>query len=112
MKSALRIVVCGVLLLGIVFVLSVGASAQGQVSFFMPPTYAGSGTMFVADFNGDGKPDILSGDGTLQLGTGNGTFTTGTPVTAGALAGGLHWQWEGRCVAARNRHSAGASGKW
>ena len=52
----------------------------------MPPTYAGAGTMFVADFNGDGKPDILSGDGTLQLGTGNGTFTTGTPVTAGALA--------------------------
>lgn len=52
----------------------------------MPPTYAGSGTMFVADFNGDGKPDILSGDGTLQLGAGNGSFTTGTPVTGGALA--------------------------
>jgi len=86
MKSALQFVISGVLLLGIVFALSVGAFAQGQVSFFTPPNYAGSGTMFVADFNGDGKPDILSGDGTLQLGTGNGTFTTGTPVTGGALA--------------------------
>ena len=52
--------------------------AQGQVSFFTPPTYAGSGAVFVADFNGDGKPDILASDGTLNLGNGDGTFRTGT----------------------------------
>ncbi len=59
---------------------------QAQVSFFTPPTYAGVGTIFVADFNGDGKPDILASDGTLNLGNGDGTFTTGTPVTGTPLA--------------------------
>ncbi len=56
-------------------------STQAQVSFFQPPTYAGSGTVFVADFNGDGKPDILTSDGTMNLGNGDGTFTLGTPVS-------------------------------
>jgi hypothetical protein len=42
--------------------------------------------VFVADFNGDGKPDILTGDGSLNLGNGDGTFTLGTPVVGGALA--------------------------
>ena len=60
--------------------------AQAQVSFFTPPTYAGSGPIFVADFNGDRKPDILASDGTLNLGKGDGTFTTGTPVTGTPLA--------------------------
>ena len=60
--------------------------ARGQVNFSMPPTYSGVGTVFVADFNGDGKPDILSGDGTLNLGNGDGTFAAGTPVAGGALA--------------------------
>ena len=60
--------------------------AQAQVSFFTPPTDAGSGPIFVADFNGDGKPDILASDGTLNLGNGDGTFTTGTPVTGTPLA--------------------------
>ena len=60
---------------------------QGQVTFFTPPTYAGSGgPIFVADFNGDGKPDILAADGTLNLGNGDGTFKLGTPVTGGVLA--------------------------
>jgi hypothetical protein len=59
---------------------------QGQVAFFGPPTYAGTGTPFVADFNGDGKPDILSADGTMQLGNGDGTFRAGTPVTGGVVA--------------------------
>src|SRR5690242_8002964 len=61
--------------------------AQSQVSFFQPPTYSASVTrQFVADFNEDGKPDILSGDGTMNLGKGDGTFTRGTAVTGGALA--------------------------
>ena len=56
-------------------------STQAQVSFFQPPTYAGGGNVFVADFNGDGKPDILTSDGTMNLGNGDGTFTLGTPVS-------------------------------
>lgn len=54
---------------------------QAQVSFFQPPTYSGSGSVFVADFNGDGKPDILTSDGTMNLGNGDGTFKTGTSVS-------------------------------
>jgi len=59
---------------------------QAQVSFFQPPTYAGSGMVFVADFNGDGKPDLLCSDGTLNLGNGYGTFRLGTPVSGTPLA--------------------------
>jgi hypothetical protein len=62
---------------------------QAQVSFFQPPTFSGSGTVFVADFNGDGKPDLLTSDGTMSLGNGDGTFKSGTPVsvsTSPALA--------------------------
>ena len=40
-----------------------------QASFFQPPIFQGTGNLFVADFNGDGKPDVLTSDGTLELGT-------------------------------------------
>jgi FG-GAP-like repeat/Abnormal spindle-like microcephaly-assoc'd, ASPM-SPD-2-Hydin len=60
--------------------------AQVQVGFFTPPTYAGNGPVFVADFNGDRKPDILAADGTLSLGKGDGTFATGTSVAGQPLA--------------------------
>jgi len=73
-------------LLALAAVLLLTSAASAQVSFFSPPTYAGSGTPFVADFNGDEKPDILTSDGTMNLGKGDGTFTTGTPVAGGALA--------------------------
>ena len=33
---------------------------HAQVNFSTPPTFAGRGPVFVADFNGDGKPDILA----------------------------------------------------
>src|SRR5579863_5563661 len=51
-----------------------------QVSFFQPPIFQGTGNLFVADFNGDGKPDVLTSDGTLQLGTGGGAFAAPTTV--------------------------------
>jgi hypothetical protein len=74
----------------ILFVLSLIAApspiAQCQVNFSAPPAYSGSGTLFVADVNGDGKPDILTAGGALNLGSGDGTFTTGTPVTGQPLA--------------------------
>jgi hypothetical protein len=72
---ALSVISCGLVPYG-----------QSQVTFFTPPSYAGGGNTFVADFNGDGKPDTLASDGTLNLGNGNGTFTTGTPVTGTPLA--------------------------
>ena len=55
-----------------------------QVSFVQPPTYPGGGS-FTADFNGDGKADLLSANGTL-LGNGDGTFKPGTPVSGNPLA--------------------------
>ena len=64
----------GLLLIFLLFCTTLPA----QVSFSQPPTYAGSGThVFVADFNGDGKPDILTSDGTLSFGNGDGTFNLG-----------------------------------
>jgi hypothetical protein len=65
----------------------ISSVAQAQVTFFTPPIYNGAAN-FVADFNGDGKPDLLSVGGTLLLGKGDGTFTTGTPITGGALTVG------------------------
>ena len=59
--------------------------AQAQVSFFQPPHYSGGGNVFVADFNGDGKPDILTSDGTLNLGNGDGTFTPGTSLSTSSV---------------------------
>jgi hypothetical protein len=59
--------------------------SQGQVTFAMPPTFAGLTPGFVADFNGDGKPDILSWDGTMNLGNGDGTFHTGVHLNTTAL---------------------------
>jgi hypothetical protein len=59
---------------------------QAQVSFFQPPQYAGNGSaLFVADFNGDGKPDLLNSDGAMNLGNGDGTFTPGTSVSGSSL---------------------------
>lgn len=57
-----------------VMFLAFSAYLRAQVTFFQPPTYAGSGTVFVADFNRDGKPDILTSDGTMNLGNGDGTL--------------------------------------
>ena len=62
------------------------AVAQGQYNFIVPPAYSGTGNQFVADFNGDGKPDLLDSYGNLQLGNGDGTFTVGIPVPGTPLA--------------------------
>jgi hypothetical protein len=58
--------------------------AHGQLNLFTPPTYAGNGNFFVANFNG--KPGILAADGTINLGNGDGTFKTGIAVTGTPLA--------------------------
>jgi hypothetical protein len=75
--------------IGFAFLLST-AAAQGQISFFAPLTDGCSGVLFEADFNGDGKPDLLcsnlSGGTILLLGNGDGTFATGTPVAGNPLA--------------------------
>jgi hypothetical protein len=89
MNSRLPLPACDAPLLAFLFLICITpmSAGAGQVTFFAPPTYAGSGaTQFVADFNGDGKPDILTSDGTLNLGKGDGTFTAGTAVMGGALA--------------------------
>jgi hypothetical protein len=72
--------VCLVFSLFCVVSVVLSGPVQAQVSFFLPPTYDGVGTVFVADFNGDGKPDMLTGDGTMNLGNGDGSFKLGTPV--------------------------------
>ncbi|HXW91842.1 MAG TPA: VCBS repeat-containing protein, partial [Terriglobales bacterium] len=69
--------------LGLLFL---AVSARAQVTFFQPSTsYGGTGSLFTADFNGDGKPDLLSGS-LVELGNGNGTFTAGVTVPGTPLA--------------------------
>jgi uncharacterized protein (TIGR03437 family) len=41
---------------------------------FQPPRMVGSGVLRVADFNGDGKPDLLCAGLVVRLGNGDGTF--------------------------------------
>ena len=79
---------CRPLLVLLCLILSPSLGAFAQVQFFTPPTYSGGGTSpdFVADFNGDGKPDILSGNGIMNLGNGDGTFAKGIPVPGTPLA--------------------------
>jgi hypothetical protein len=55
--------------------------ARTQQLFFQPPNYAGGGQTVTADFNGDGKPDLVSSDGTVLLGRGDGTFTTAAALS-------------------------------
>ncbi len=69
----------------IVFLLH-ALTVHAQVTLSLPPSYTGSGDLFNADFNRDGKIDLLSSDGTLELGNGDGTFTLGTAVPGGVLA--------------------------
>ena len=57
------------------------ADAQSPSLFFVPPSYPGNGQTVSADFNGDGKPDLVAADGTVLLGKGDGTFTTGIPLS-------------------------------
>lgn len=71
----------------ICFGLSLSGPAQAQVSFYQPLTFPdGSGPLFVADFNGDGKKDILCSYACLNLGNGDGTFKSVTPPSGSVLA--------------------------
>jgi hypothetical protein len=63
--------------------------APAQVSFFQALVFGGSGNVFVADFNGDGKLDILCSNTSgsfLSLGRGDGTFGQGSGVPGTTLA--------------------------
>jgi len=89
MKRATSDTVCLFAINALFLLPALSSLAAGQLSFFQPPTFAGTGTPFVADFNGDGKADILmlnSSAGFLQLGNGDGTFKTGTQVNGTPLA--------------------------
>jgi hypothetical protein len=70
---------CCAAVLYLLFVLSL--PIQAQVPFSVLLIFAGSGSVFVADFNADGKPDLLTSDGTMNLGNGDGIFIPGTNVT-------------------------------
>ncbi len=76
------------LFLPLILLLPAALLAQSRVDFFPATSYAGQGNIYFADFNGDGKLDILTGDGTTQLGNGNGTFTTGVKLTDSTIAVG------------------------
>lgn len=79
-------VVIPVIVIGLLLYVGCGASPSPTPG--PPPpgsrTYAGSGALFVNDFNQDSKPDLLTSDGTMNIGQGDGTFITGTPVTIAA----------------------------
>src|SRR5258708_4278262 len=64
------------------------AHAQTQNLFFQPPTYPGFGQIVTADFDNDGKPDLVAADGTVLLGNGDGTFRQGTLWSITGLAYG------------------------
>jgi hypothetical protein len=68
--------------------LSSSSYAQSANPFFVPPSYPGTGQAVTADFNGDGKPDLIFADGTVLLGKGDGTFTVGTPLGLAGLNSG------------------------
>ncbi|HVR24711.1 MAG TPA: VCBS repeat-containing protein [Candidatus Polarisedimenticolia bacterium] len=72
---------CALVLTGFTFSLP----ATSQMTFYQPLNFAGCSS-FVADFNGDSKPDLLCSDGTLNLGNGDGTFTPGPTVSGTVLA--------------------------
>lgn len=76
LSAVIRLLVC----------FTLGSTVWAQLSFLQFPTYSGSGNAFSADFNGDGKLDVLTSDGTMNLGKGDGTFTLGTPVSGTPLA--------------------------
>lgn len=69
------------------FCLLLSGLVQAQISFYQPLTFPdGSGPLFVADFNADGKKDILCYYACLNLGNGDGTFESVTSPAGGALA--------------------------
>ena len=56
--------------------------AQCQISFYQTPfNQNAAGVVFQADFNGDGKLDLIDLHGLVLLGNGDGTFTTGTTAS-------------------------------
>lgn len=69
------------------FLLAASSSASTPIQpvFLTTPTYAGSGSVIIADVNGDGIPDLISGENRvgLLLGNGDGSFQTAKYYSAG-----------------------------
>jgi hypothetical protein len=74
-------------LLPVVLFICSPARAQTQNLFLQPPAFACTGQTVAADFNGDGKPDLVCQDGSVLLGNGDGTFKTGTPWSVTGQSG-------------------------
>jgi hypothetical protein len=59
------------------------SSAYAQIP--NPFAFPGSASPLAADFNGDGKPDIVRADGSVFLNNGDGIFSQGTDVSVGNI---------------------------
>ncbi len=71
----------GFALLSLLFVCT-GARAQVPSPFVFSLSPLGPGGLVVADFNGDGRPDVIRGQ-TVFLSNTDGTFTPGTVISVG-----------------------------
>lgn len=76
--------------------LAASGLTRAQVSFLQTPTYSGWGNVFVVDFNGDGKPDLLTSDGTMNLGNGEATFRTSTLLHQTSVDGVADFNGDGK----------------
>jgi FG-GAP-like repeat len=72
------------------------ASLAEAASFLAPQAYLpGGGTGAVADFNGDGKPDVAAGNNnttvSILLGNGNGTLQEPVNYVVSTVSGDIVW---------------------
>lgn len=83
----MKILRCPAVLFPVLLFILSPATATTQNLFLQPPAFSCSGQTVTADFNHDGKPDLVCTDGSVLLGNGDGTFNTGTPWSISGLSG-------------------------